>query len=637
MLHFTAEFAGLTGILAGVCIAFYGWGLTAHRISKRPAENPAMTIAVGLAVVVFLGGVLNLLRIAYGGVLDGLLIAGFALAVTGDSPGLKLPRNKSDWGQALFLFIAIAVIMGLTVETQLHPGVFNYHDDFEKYFSHPVRMLQTGTLFGSPLAALGSETLGGQAVLHGMVLRHFPISYINGADAVFGLFLCLILSVSVTPLRAVFLPIALICPILVFSINQQYVNVSALYTAVALMMTSILMPASPPGDKTGSMDTLPSPLLMGLLYAALISLKSTFAVFPPLHLIFFVMALAAFGSDFRRALRCGFAVAGMTSLFLSPWILLHLPHYIHMFTGTASGMTGGPGISGRFPDLLSAHPVLLYGASFAHYTFIALAIILSVLGVIFWKRGTRLAPEAAALAGLASGGGAIAAVYLLLIALGPVASGYSTNLRYTIPFLIAGAPILLSRVYLWAIRDESIRFKLFFSIVPVLSGILIVISFSDTLAARIRQGKEIGSILAFSKLAGDPEYIGYNREVLYGGTEQRIRSAQNYIPAGAAVVAWITCPFYLDYRRNTIYNAEPAGLATPWAGLPDADYFMMEYRGGGVRSFDYFEKSSRYSAGHDRYIAGKCIEFMRTIAEVKKGSAVIYNDGGIVIFKKPGK
>lgn len=68
------------------------------------------------------------------------------------------------------------------------PRAFNFHDDFQKYFAYPTRMLATGTLAGSTLSALGSETLGAQSFLHALVLSVLPIGYINGVDAVFGQF-----------------------------------------------------------------------------------------------------------------------------------------------------------------------------------------------------------------------------------------------------------------------------------------------------------------------------------------------------------------------------------------------------------------------------------------------------------------
>jgi hypothetical protein len=240
-------FIVFTIIVILVCISLYGWGLLFHRLSKCPVQNQIVTIIVGLGVVIFLGGVLNLLRLAYGWAFDTLLITGIALTAWFTKFKLKLPHKAGEWLCAAVPGLLIVAIMVFTVKTQLPPKVFNWHDDFEKYFAHPVRMLQTGTLFGSPLNALGSETLGGQTLLHGFILNHFPIQYINGADAVFGLFLCLLLSASSLGLRPVYLPMFLLSPLVVFFINPQYVNVSALYMGSAFIMTSILLFCGP-GD-----------------------------------------------------------------------------------------------------------------------------------------------------------------------------------------------------------------------------------------------------------------------------------------------------------------------------------------------------------------------------------------------------
>jgi hypothetical protein len=637
MLHFIIIFISFTGIVIGVGIALHGWGLFFHRISRYPVQNWVLTVTVGLATIIFLGGVLNLLRFAYGWTFDSLLIIGAVLAAKYGKLGPKLPRSKSEWFYVFILGLLIAVIMSFTVKTQLPPEAFNWHDDLEKYFAHPVRMLQTGTLFGSPLSSLGSETLGGQAVLHGIVLNHFPIPYINGVDAVFGLFLCLILSVSVVPLRAGFLPISLISLLIVFFIYPQYVNISALYVASALMMALILLFSYIREYKNGETEKLPSPILTGLIYAALIALKPIFVVFPLLHLGFFVIALILFGVDFGRLVRWSLITTGMTLLFLLPWILLYLPHYVHLSLVEIPHRTDITITADQLLNLLSTRSRLFYGASFAHYTFVSMAMAFPVLGVVLWKRDARSDSKRIALAGLAAGCATIVVAYLLFIALGPTISDYETPLRYAVPSLIAGAPIILSFVYLWAFRDESFRFKLSFIAVPLLFGVFTVFSFTDTLIARIQQGLESGSILAFSNLATNRDYIRYNEEVLYGDIRLRIITAQKKIPAGQAVVVWVYTPFYLDYKRNIIYDSEPAGIATPWAYLPNVDYFMVEYRGYAVRSLDHLKKDTYHLGKREQHIAEKSVVFMQSLDEIKQSADELYNDGKIVVFKKRGE
>lgn len=621
-------FIGFTAIAIGVCTALWGWGILCQRLVKYPVRNWAVTIIFGLGVLIFWGGVLNLLRLAYGWTFDCLLLMGIALAIKYRKSGPQLPRDAGEWFHLAILCMPIVLIMFFTVKTQLPPEAFNIHDDFEKYFAHPVRMLQTGTLFGGPLNALGSETLGGQAVLHAIVLNYFPVQYINGVDAVFGLLLCLLLSVSIFPLRAEFLPMCLIGLLMVFFINPQYVNVSSLYIAGAFMMTSILLFSDVHGyENDEKIKKLPSPVLAGLIYAALIASKSSFAIFVSFHLLSFVIALKIFGVDFQRLARWGLKAAGTTLLFLLPWIFMYLPYYFHSSPAQAPHRTDIVVTTEEFPNLLSTSP-LVYGASFAHYTFICIVPLVSVIGAALWKRREH----SVALAGLMVGGVAVAFVYLLLFFLGPVISGYGTSVRYAVPVLIAGAPIILSLIYLMAFRDGASWFKLSFVAIPLLLGILIIISFSSSLMDRIHHGYNSGSILAFSRLSANSEYIGYSQEVIYGDTHSRVIMAQKYVPAGQAVVAWINAPFHLDYKRNTIYDAERSGIATPWADVPDADYYLFEYRGYAVSTLEQYLNPT--PGRRERYISEKCILFLQFFQELRKNSDELYDDGRIVVLKK---
>jgi hypothetical protein len=331
--------------------------------------------------------------------------------------------------------------------------------------------------------------------------------------------------------------------------------------------------------------------------------------------------------DFRRLVRWGLTAAGMTLLFLLPWICLYLPYYVHTSFAQIPHRTDMVIVFEEFIGLLSTLP-LIYGASVAHYTFICMAPLVAVMGVASWKSRER----SIALAGLVAGGIAVASVYLLLVYIGPYLSGYDTSIRYAVPALIAGAPIILSLVYLKAFRDEVYWFKLSFIATALLFGILIIISFSSPLMARIRQGYNSGSILAFQKLATKSEYIDYCQEVIYGDTHSRVIAAQKYVPAGQAVVAWINTPFYLDYKRNIVYDAEVGGIGTSWAYVPDANYFMFEYKGYAIRTLEKYLHP--LPGRREQNIYEKCILFLEYFQELKKNSDELYDDGRIVVLKK---
>lgn len=618
--------------VCGILAAIYGFGIFINQLTSWHNRNHITNLTIGMGGLIFLGGILNLLNIAYGWIFDILLVIGIIIFIRKNKNlHLNLHKNKSESLHFFLIALVIFAIMGFTIKTQLPPEVYNFHDDFEKYFAHPVRMLQTGTLFGSPLSSLGSETLGAQAVLHGMVLNHFSIHYINGVDAVFGFFMCLILSIS-TGLRNIkFAPISLISLLMVFFINPQYVNISALYTAIAFMMTAILLSCGCNSYKCDDENELPPPpMIIGLIYATLIALKSTFILFPAVHFGFYIVCLRLFGVNTHRLLRWGGMTIIFTFLFLSPWILLHFPNYIN----SSSQLHHDSVLTlVKLPNIFSREP-LYYGNSLAHYTFISMAILLFACILIFLKRNEDGYSENKNFHGVLSISATVITSYFVILSIAPALNGYVSNLRYVIPYLIAATPLIFTYVCHLAIGSNCFWKKPILTVL-LLMGILILIGFSKSLSDRVRQACNYGSVHAFHDLVIKPEFIKYNKHVLYGHRKQYINAIQRQIPAGAAIVAWISTPFYFDYERNTIYDAESAGIANPWAYIPDAEYFIYEYRGTAVRSIKHFNKMQKHHSGkNDLKIAKSCIKFIRSLHDLKRNSDEIYDDGKIIVFKK---
>src|SRR5688500_6903584 len=62
-------------------IALWGWGRLASHLAKGPKLTAPVDMALGMAVIVCVGGFLNVLRIAHGLVLDGVLVIGAGAAV----------------------------------------------------------------------------------------------------------------------------------------------------------------------------------------------------------------------------------------------------------------------------------------------------------------------------------------------------------------------------------------------------------------------------------------------------------------------------------------------------------------------------------------------------------------------------
>lgn len=615
----------------GFLVAAYGWGRGVLRLTGHSTRSPALTTALGLSLFIFFGGVLNLVHLAYGWALDSVLLTGVLMAARLYRFQSGPPAAEQSRCGLVLIGLIVFAVMSFTISTQFPPEIFNHHDDFEKYFAHPVRMLQTGTLFGSPLSAIGAETLGGQALLHGVMLNHLPAPFINGVDAVFGLMLCLLIAVSGIPQTLRYLPFSLTGLLLVFFINPQYVNISALYLASALVMAALFF-SFPAGRDAGKPTVSPPPAVpLGLIYAAMIALKTSLVIFPTIHLMLYMLALIASAQSPRRVIRWGIGAIGAALFFILPWLLVHLPHYYR----SSLYLSGRAAAHYRHSlDFFSVRP-LYFGDSFAHYTFLCLLIIFPVFAAILKMPKPVRKSVLFSSASLLAGGLSVAAAYLILLLLGPVVNGYPTNLRYAIPILIGGAPVILTRVCLLARRHPSVAFRASFLTAVLLLNIFVLIFFTSSLSERIHKGLAYGTLLAF--LRSPPQALfEYNRYVLHGGMPLRIAAAQSRVPSGAALVAWVCAPFYLDFTRNTIYDAEPAGIATPWAYLPDTPYFMIEYRGGAVRTRETYALQMKHPGRHERQIAKKTIKFLEVLDTIKASAVTLYDDGGIIVFRKAG-
>ena len=136
------------------------------------------------------------------------------------------------------------------------------------------------------------ETLGGQAYLHGFIAAHWSTGQINAVDALFGLVLSMtmvLVAAERARLRGWLVPLAVAA---LFFISPQYVNISALYVGVALLLFLVFIPY---GESEGPgifFATPSSAIVVVLMYAALVALKSTYLLVPLFHFPLSVLAVA---------------------------------------------------------------------------------------------------------------------------------------------------------------------------------------------------------------------------------------------------------------------------------------------------------------------------------------------------------
>ena len=617
-----------TFVLTVVVFVFWGVGAAIGRATGSPWKPWPVSIGVGLAATIAAGGVLNLARIAYSPVLWAL--AGVELVVS----ALEFRRIpwKFDFDSSRVIEIASAalVIGSLTlfaILTQLPPKVFNSHDDLQKYFAHPVRMLATGTLAGSPLSSLGAESLGAQAFLHGLTLSVFPIGFINGVDAVFGLLVLMLLTAAAGWRRFAWFPGTLVGPLLVAAINPQYTNISALYLGSFLMATAVMLVANAPEGR------FPAPLALGLVYASLAALKPTLGIFVVCHFPLAMLALAAGSQSLGKTLAWAAQVLATATISVAPWVALHLPLYL-----ARSSFASQPVLAGADGKLnLFSTAALFYGASFLDYTAVVMATALIAVMALFSLR-SETDPRSrqrsrAILAGAVSG---VLAYLALVISLGKVLNGYEGCLRYSVPYILGACVISIVMAPDRSISGEfpKTRSVLF----PLLASLVICAAFAPSMAARYEQAMRFGSILAFAPLAESPQYAAYNQFCLSDTAKRYVLGFQDQVPQGAPLLAWINTPYLLDYKRNVIMDADTVGLSTRWAHVPDnVRYVLWQYRGQEVPTADDYALRMRGPGTMERAVAARDLAFGKHLSELAQRAKVIASDGQFVLFRVDGQ
>jgi hypothetical protein len=645
--------------------SLFGWGRLLEKFLGLSWPFP-FTICLGLSGLIFLGGVLNLLAIAYPFVLDGVVIFGlgyFALTLVRSWNLKKFSEYRSLCcsKDAVFHFLpsalAIFIVFVFLAHTISSPQAFNYHDDFEKYLSHPIRMLGTGTVKGSLFSALGSETLGGQAFLHGFALAHWPIGYVNTADTVFAFLLCLmsILSVSIrSKLPFWYTPLVVLIPIF---INPQYVNISSLYTASAIMIFLFLGPWMNLEEDKNTLLSWPFLVLFGLSYSALIALKTFYLLIVIIHFVLIFFGTIHLSHSTRIAIKWGMRTAFCTLLFISPWVILYSSNWISWLTFDPQSYPLNNGFAVQTAPsihLLSSEKLFYgFGTTFAHYTATMIVVSLCCLSLFVYKADVHPTPTTRRVMGFAACAAGPIAYVVGIFMITPILTGPDNSLRYLCPIIIAALPCSLiiaasavsESMGLKKTNNQSAKIPL---LVFALFAAGLVMIFYESLAERAIQAYQFGSTLSFTELARDPLYLAYNKYALSPDAKKYIQEAQLVVPVGRNLAAWTPLAMHLDYRRNRILDIDPAGLANPWLDFPfggqvsegikyfinlDAHYVLWQNKSPALRPKRVLLQwaNSPYARAHTMGV--RTYQFVKTLRGMARNSKILYDNGSILVME----
>ena len=556
----------LTPAIALIAFALccYGWGRTAYTIFYFPrAPLHAFSVALGLVVLVFIGGILNTAALAGATSLAFCTYAGIGLGAL----FLLQTGRTIDWrlifsGATVPFWLCTILVggLGLFLIRELLPShVFDYSDDVFSYLVRPVRMLTTGTLGGNPFELLGQSDFGAQSFLQGMLLIWLPLDDAYAFDTIFCFLLGLCLLFEAGRAKAVPPTLLALAVAVYLAINPQIVNISSVYSTAALILA--LLTAATILLEVWDQEAPPARLAayaipVSAIAATLTAIKLTSALFVvPFFVVAFVVLLARRP---RAAAMLALAIVASGAIFLAGWLIPHLDKFIVSSWSSPARFLNDPSLI-VWPSLLEGfrdRPTL-YGGTRAMYVvgLVPLAISLAVSATRLYRR-TQTPADLVIIAAMMGG----MVCYFGL----PVFVNNEAALRYTVPFLIALVPwtlfdalpaghqgrrhvaqFLRSGPALWIAAVQVIFLIAFFGV-------------DQVRLARIVNEHTVTSIPI------SEQNRAYQARMLSPEGRNLMRSAQGKVPAGATIWAWVDAPFALDFARNRVWTYNIDWAVAPW-------------------------------------------------------------------------
>ncbi len=564
LLHFVGAILWSVLILLSVA----GYGSLLLRLAGVRRTSLSIAATSGFAVVLLLGGALNLRGLITVPVLYGLLALGLAAGALGwwqrgPRPGAAEPQStrlSGGWAAGA-LFLVFAAMFALRLGASVHTPYYQVSDDYNFYLASPVKMLETHHFAADPFSERRiMSSLGGNNFLEVLVLAALPVEDVQMADRAVGLLLLTLLAFRLSRQFALTQTQTAAMAALFLIMPQLQFNLTFVILPAALFLGMVSIAAD-----TEALAQRPwlQALLLGITAGAIATIKSTYIV----HGVIFFLVFALLESR-RRGLLAAAQIALVAGcgclLIMAPWMIAN-----HQASATWFYPSLGQGFHysryklypppGNYDLRIVMKKVLPFNAP----------MVVIALAIWIWGRrdaGSRSAMTLAIAAAVAS----------ILVG---VATGGDSVRRYNYPCLL---PAILLTYAVFASRANAGPEKRRWRLLEYASAAFVVL---------------VALSVGFNTFTY--EYGWYVRSFRASLTDFRITSPavraeyaalQAAIPHNGVVLETVAYAFLLDFRQHPIYMADvPGGASLPpgWPARQPGEALADYLRRSGIRYLAY--------------------------------------------------
>jgi hypothetical protein len=612
-------------MVACLFIASLGYGYIFFRAVRIPGQALVVLATIGLAIILAIGGMLNLFHLVSAGSLVAIVLIGLpwgCLATRHYSAldGLNTEVLGSVWRKkSLFsavLAVSFIVILGRMIvcinNSDLNPG-----DDKQAYIAFPIKMLQVHTFARDPFSERREiNSLGGGVLLQAVGLAmKCGICSLGAIDGCLGLLLlalatwklCELLDLGLERTRLVFLLMALTPELLV--------NRTIIILPGAMLLALFVMLFLHRGS-------LPCPLGIwcgaGVIIGSACTLKMT--VIPGVAVVAtLAMGRAIYREGRLRGLLCAGVMLASSLLVCIPWMLVSLRE-----AGTLLYPILGHGyhVSNYMKDSGGVAHIT------AHILFKFLLFALPYLILIF--PASRMHFENAAVRFVL-----IAALVTAVVEI--ISVGYAAEGEYLVRYCIT---------IIWPCN------------VIVAAGFLAVLTGAKKWSCSALVGGGVfGVFFGWSLLLGweggylrwlqELRHLEWNAQFPNAAEVREANGIQNAVPRGSAILAMTTVNYAYDFAKDIILIADFPGSASLPPGMPlfqgekalsgylvshHICYVAYSYRDGALFAQEFEVRSHNYKSPWVRREAIYARDFQDNVVRLSTSVSRVYDDGDAYVL-----